>query len=105
VAGRERAEIARAEREIDAEKARIRLLQAEVAHLEEPARLERLSTAYLHMAPVSIKREVGPEALSDAARAALGGVTSAAAPPAPEPAGDFDPTRPPPAPGQEAQPR
>ena len=106
MAGRERAEIARAEREIDAEKARIRLLQAEVAHLEEPARLERLSTAYLHMAPVSIKREVGPEALSDAARAALAGVTSAAAaPPPPEPAGDFDPTRPPPAPGQEAQPR
>ena len=33
MAGKERAEIASVEKQIDAEKARIRLLQAEVAHL------------------------------------------------------------------------
>lgn len=39
IAGRERAEIATVERQIKAEKTRIRLLQAEVAHLEQPGRL------------------------------------------------------------------
>ena len=51
IAGRERTEIARIDRQIDGEKARIRLLQAEVSHLEQPARLERLSEAYLGLAP------------------------------------------------------
>jgi cell division protein FtsL len=69
MAGRERAEIASAERQIADEKARIRLLQAEVAHLEEPARLEHLSQAYLGLAPVSIKHDVTPEGLNDALRA------------------------------------
>jgi cell division protein FtsL len=67
VAGRERAEIASAERQIDGEKARIRLLQAEVTHLEEPARIEKLSETYLGMAPVSIKHEASPDVLSDIA--------------------------------------
>jgi hypothetical protein len=44
VAGRERAEIASVERQIAAEKARIRLLTAEVTLLEQPARIERLSS-------------------------------------------------------------
>ena len=57
IAGRERTEIARIDRQIDGEKARIRLLQAEVSHLEQPARLERLSEAYLGLAPASIKRQ------------------------------------------------
>jgi len=82
MAGRERAEIATVERQIGEEKARIRLLQAEVAHLEEPARLERLSEAYLGMAPVSIKREVGAESLSAVARVPV--APSAAASPAVE---------------------
>jgi cell division protein FtsL len=68
MAGRERAEIASTERQIDEEKARIRLLQAEVAHLEEPARLERLATSYLGMGPVPIKHDVTPEGLYDIAR-------------------------------------
>ena len=42
MAGRERAEIATIERQIKSEKARIRLLQAEVAHIEQPGRIERL---------------------------------------------------------------
>jgi hypothetical protein len=57
VAGRERAEIASVERQIHGEKARIRLLKAEVAHLEQPGRIERLSSVYLNMAPVPAGRE------------------------------------------------
>jgi cell division protein FtsL len=75
MAGRERAEIATAERSIGEEKARIRLLQAEVAHLEEPARLERLSQSYLGLAPVPIKHDLTPEGLYDAARAGEVGST------------------------------
>jgi len=67
IAGRERAEIASAERQIGAEKARIRLLQAEVTHLEQPARIEHLSETYLGMAPVSIKHEASPDVLAEIA--------------------------------------
>lgn len=67
IAGRERAEIAAAERQIQAERARIRLLQAEVAHLEQPARIERLSTTYLGMAPISIRREATVDVLAEVA--------------------------------------
>lgn len=77
VAGRERADIARVERQIAGENARIRLLTAEVSHLEQPARVERLSSAYLGLAPVSNKRETTPDALLDVAR------TPARATPAP----------------------
>jgi len=57
IAGRERTEIARIDRQIDDEKARIRLLQAEVSHLEEPQRIERLSEAYLGLAPAPMKHQ------------------------------------------------
>lgn len=67
VAGRERADIAAAERQIEAEKVRIRLLQAEVTHLEKPARIEKLSETYLGLGPVSIKHEASPEVLGDIA--------------------------------------
>lgn len=102
MAGRERAEIASMDRQIDEEHARIRLLQAEVAHLEEPARLEHLSAAYLGMAPVSIKRDVGPDGLADIARTAMitGKVPGETTPASQHQPLDFDPTRPsaPPAP-------
>jgi hypothetical protein len=68
IAGGERAKIAGVERQIGAEKARIRLLQAEVSHLEQPARIERLSETYLGMAPVSFKREAEADALPELAR-------------------------------------
>ena len=42
-AGRERADITQVQGQIDDENKRLRLLQAEVAHLEEPERLARLS--------------------------------------------------------------
>lgn len=67
IAGRERSEIASTERQIAAEKARIRLLEAEVTHLEQPARIERLSETYLGLGPVSIKREATADALSEVA--------------------------------------
>jgi len=63
VAGRERAEIARIERQINAERARIRLLGAEVAHLEQPSRIEQLSTVYLGMEPTTADRETTSEDL------------------------------------------
>jgi hypothetical protein len=63
IAGGERAKIAVVERQIETEKARIRLLKAEVSHLEQPARIERLSETYLGLAPVPIKHEAGLDAL------------------------------------------
>jgi hypothetical protein len=71
IAGGERAKIAGVERQIGAEKARIRLLQAEVSHLEQPARIERLSETYLGMAPVAFKREADVDALPELARKPL----------------------------------
>lgn len=69
MAGRERAQIASVDRQIVEEKARIRLLQAEVAHLEQPARIERLSEAYLGMQPTPIRHEASPDALMEIAQA------------------------------------
>jgi hypothetical protein len=107
MAGRERAQIASVERQIDEEQARIRLLQAEVAHLEEPARLERLSVAYLGLGPVSIKHDVTPDGLADIARTAMitGKVPTEAAHGSEPVVLDFDPTHPPPAPPAEAHAR
>lgn len=69
IAGRERAEIATVERLIKAERARIRLLQAEVAHLEQPGRIERLSATYLGLEAVSANREATPDQLVQLAQA------------------------------------
>ncbi|MDZ4370863.1 MAG: cell division protein [Phenylobacterium sp.] len=69
MAGRERAEIAKIDRQIKVESARIRLLQAEVAHLEQPGRLERLSVMYLKMEPVGVNREATVDQIIDVARA------------------------------------
>lgn len=75
MAGRDRQEIARIERQIAAEQRRIRLLKAEVAHLEQPERLGRLSEHYLGLAPVGAEREAPAENLEEIAR------TRAATPP------------------------
>jgi hypothetical protein len=63
IAGRERTEIARIDRQIDDEKARIRLLQAEVSHLEEPQRIERLSEDYLGLGPSPLKHHASLDEL------------------------------------------
>ncbi len=67
-AGAEGAKIAATTRLIDEEARKVRLLRAELAYLEQPQRLERLSEQYDRLAPVVAKREVTPEALTDLAR-------------------------------------
>ena len=77
MAGGERAKIATVERQIGEERARVRLLQAEVSHLEQPARIERLSETYLGLAPVSERRVADLDALPDLARKPLPAPTKA----------------------------
>lgn len=69
-AGKERSQIDKVDRQIAAEQVRIRLLQAEVAHLEQPGRLERLSREALGMEPTTSKQEVPAAALSMVGRPA-----------------------------------
>ncbi|MBI1682139.1 cell division protein FtsL [Caulobacter hibisci] len=66
-AGRERAEIASVERQIEDERLKVRLLQAEVAHLEQPRRIESLAQA-AQLAPIAADRETSEDALIDVAR-------------------------------------
>lgn len=77
-AGKERTEIVRTEQEIRNEARQIRVLQAEVAHLEQPERLERLSRAYLAMAPVNVKQETTVDDLYAASRRRPGAQAPAA---------------------------
>lgn len=65
IAGRERNQIGQVEADISKEKQRIRVLEAEVAHLEQPERLERLARGYLEMAPVTARQEASIDALPD----------------------------------------
>ena len=67
-AGRERGDITAVQAQIDDEQRRLRLLQAEVAHLEEPGRLQRLS-AEIGLGPT--KHEGSPEELQRIAQAVL----------------------------------
>ena len=67
LAGRESADIADVQGQIVMEQKRVRLLRAEIAHLEDPSRIERLSTHYLGFKPVDPKRESSVEALPQVA--------------------------------------
>ena len=69
-AGRERGDITAVQAQIDDEQRRLRLLQAEVAHLEEPERLERLSAA-AGLGPTNARHEGAPEELSRIAQGVL----------------------------------
>ena len=66
-AGGERADIQGTETQIAEEQARVRLLKAEVAYLEQPQRLERLA-APLKLSPTSGKQEVALDGLNGIAR-------------------------------------
>ncbi|MBA3812753.1 MAG: cell division protein [Caulobacteraceae bacterium] len=66
-AGAQGAGTADVQGQIVLEEKRIRLLHAEIAHLEDPSRIERLSTQYLGLQAVDPKRETTPEALSEIA--------------------------------------
>ena len=68
--GRDAQQITTIEHSIVQERQQIRLLQAEVARREQPARIEQLSTTYLQMAPAGQKREISEAALVDVARGA-----------------------------------
>jgi cell division protein FtsL len=63
-AGRERAKIATIERQIAEEQRKLKLLRAEVAHLEQPERLEQLSTQHLGLQAVDGSKEAMAEALA-----------------------------------------
>ena len=67
LAGRESADIADVQGQIVMEQKRVRLLRAEIAHLEDPSRIERLSSQYLGFKPVDPKREASIDALPQVA--------------------------------------
>jgi hypothetical protein len=71
-AGAEGAQIADTTRQIAAEERRLRALRAELARLETPGRLERLSVQYLGLQPVSGAREADAAGVGDLARASQG---------------------------------
>ncbi len=77
-AGRETAHISDVDAQIADERRHVRVLKAELAHLEQPARLERLSAAYLGMAPAGGAHEAPVESLSEVARAQPPSITHAA---------------------------
>jgi hypothetical protein len=66
-AGRERTEISRMESEIESEKVRKRLLEAEVAYLERPRQIEQMAIG-LGLAPIQPSHETTEDALIDVAR-------------------------------------
>lgn len=66
-AGSERQEIGRIEQEIEQEGVRKRLLEAEVAHLEQPRRIEQLAQM-MQLQPIAADHEITEDALIDVAR-------------------------------------
>jgi cell division protein FtsL len=68
-AGAQSASISGVQARIVQEEKRIRLLKAEIAHLEDPSRIERLSTQYLGLQPVDPKHDIAPAALTQVASA------------------------------------
>lgn len=80
-AGRERSRIAMVERQIVEEQRKLKLLRAEVAHLEQPERLGALSTAHLGLQAQDGTKDALVETLPDIARPAE--KTDAASKPSP----------------------
>jgi hypothetical protein len=79
-AGAEGAQIADTSKQILEEQRRVRALRAELARLETPARLEKLSRTYLGLAPVSPRKEA--DLASVGVLAAMAASHPAPAPPA-----------------------
>jgi len=69
LAGAQSADTAGVQGQIVQEQKRIRLLEVDLAHLEDQGRIERLSTQYLSMQPVDPKHETTPGALAQLAQA------------------------------------
>jgi hypothetical protein len=70
IAGSESAEIDHVQQQIGDQRARVTLLRAEVASLEQPERLETLSNRYLGLQPVDAKHDIEAQALATIAGAA-----------------------------------
>ena len=75
-AGHETAEITDVDQQITDTQRRVRLLNAELAHLEAPARLEVLSQQYLGLAPIPAKHETPDTGLMEIARQAAEPLTT-----------------------------
>lgn len=84
-AGKESARIKEVAEQIQTERRAVTLLQAEVAHLEQPERLERLSVAYLGLKPQDARREAPVEGLTELAHRVEPAPRPAASPVASEP--------------------
>jgi hypothetical protein len=69
IAGSESAEIDHVQQQISDERARVTLLRAEVASLEQPERLATLSNRYLGLQPVDAKHDIDAQALATVAGA------------------------------------
>ncbi len=69
IAGGESAEIDHVQQQIGDERARVTLLRAEVASLEQPERLETLSNKYLGLQPIDAKHDIDAQALASVAGA------------------------------------
>ena len=99
-AGGERSRIDVVERQIAEEKARIRMLDAEVAYLERPRRVGRLASDFLQLQPLKADRETSVEALGAVAlirtaprpAAPVAPVATPASTPAPTPEAETPPT-------------
>jgi hypothetical protein len=61
------AAISRIERQIGTEKRDIRSLEAQVAQMEQPGNIGRLSQDYLHLAPEKTGQEITPDRLAEVA--------------------------------------
>lgn len=85
-AGRETGDITRVESQIADEQNRVRLLKAEVAHLEQPERLQRLAEA-IGLGPTADKRESTLDHLPDIGRPSATDSSADAPAPAPNLAG------------------
>ena len=79
-AGREGAKIKDVDIAIAEQGRRVRLLKAEIAHLEQPDRLERLSGGYLGLKPADARREAPVDGLGELAHRLV--TATPAAPPA-----------------------
>ena len=80
LAGAQSADTAGVQGQIVQEQKRIRLLRADIAHLEGPGRIERLSTQYLGLAAVDPKHETTPEALAQVGRSKVASPKAAGQP-------------------------
>jgi hypothetical protein len=76
--------ISRIEGQITTEKRDIRSLEAQVAQMEQPGNIGRLSQDYLHLAPEKTTQEITPDRLAEVAAHPVAPATAKA--PAPVPA-------------------